>query len=494
MKFSYLFYLTFSLLLISSCRQTDITVVSNEAITVTQSQSPTTSARVTSQKLRIGELERIVGFDPLFSQHHSNQRVLQLIYEGLVGLDADGGIVPVLASKWEVSEDSLLYTFTLNNNARFQDSAAFIDGKGRAITSRDVYETFRRMTDPNVPPSAAAIFSDAIQGFDAFNRERRQVYISSDRSLSTIQGIQIIDNQTISFILTKQAKNFLELLASPFAVIYPPELSTRLQDQPIGSGPYRLLRIQSDTLVTLEKSSVYWNTSYTNTIQSVDFRRFRSDSDILRAVIDRQIDFIPETNPNSRIQLMSGTSTLRDEYKNDFNLTITEGGDYSSFIFNPSNGYGLNSAAQNLILQYVNPDSLRSLISQSGIEFVSWEYAPGTVQVDTMSNKDKFTIAFTGENANNYLARNIYYLVNNRLPLTLVRSNVISREITWAVLHQKDFISKTNLSNHNMIEIARFSNPRYAITNNLVNNLSLNTHAWWINLDKVNIRLAGNLQ
>jgi hypothetical protein len=255
-----------------------------------------------------------------------------------------------------------------------------------------------------------------------------------------------------------------------------------------------LSRVQADTLITLDKSPVYWKTSYSNTIQSVDFRRFKSDSDILRAVANRQVDLIPELNPNSRIQLTTDKLTLKDDFTNDFNLTSTEGNDYSKLVFNPLNGYGLDINNQNLILKYVNPDSLNSLIRQSGIEFDRWPYSSSTVPMDTSLDKDKVTLAFAGENASGYLARNIYYLADNRLPLTLVKSNVISREITWAIIYENGMISRSNVSRQPLLEIARFSNPRYAIMNNLVSNLSLNSHPWWLNLDRVNIRLSGNVQ
>lgn len=493
MKYRYLYYLTFTVFLITSCRQTDITVVRSEAITVSadSSSQQSTPTRTLPQKIRVGELERITGFDPLFVRHNSNHRVLQLIYEGLVGYDADGNIIAVLASEWEISEDSLLYTFTLKDNIRFQDSPAFIDGKGRAITARDVYENFRRMTDPSVPQTAATLFSDVIQGFDAFNRERREVYISADRSLTTIQGIQVLDNKTIAFVLTKRAKNFLELLAGPYALIYPPELASRLMDQPIGSGPYRLSQVLADTMVTLIKAPFYWNSTYSNTIQSVDFRKFRSDSDILRAVINRQIDIIPELNPNSRIQLTTDKFTLKEEFGSDFDLIITEGYDFTSLVFNPFNGYGLTENDKGLILNHVNPDSLNELIQQSGITFEAWDYTNNLISIDTTS---RMTLAFSGENTSNYLARNLYFLTNNRLPLTLVRSNVLSREITWAVLYESGLNNGNNVPSRSFIRIARFNNPRYAVINSLVENLSLNENPWWFKLDEVSIRLTATPQ
>ncbi|MBW2149818.1 MAG: hypothetical protein JRI22_22735, partial [Deltaproteobacteria bacterium] len=48
-----------------------------------------------------------------------------LIYESLVNLDEDCRPVPCLADKWEVSDDGLVYTFSLHKGIRFHDGTPF---------------------------------------------------------------------------------------------------------------------------------------------------------------------------------------------------------------------------------------------------------------------------------------------------------------------------------------------------------------------------------
>src|SRR5688572_30760413 len=48
--------------------------------------------------------------------------ILNNVYDGLIGLDADTGeFTPALAESWEVSEDGLTYTFHLRQGVMFHD-------------------------------------------------------------------------------------------------------------------------------------------------------------------------------------------------------------------------------------------------------------------------------------------------------------------------------------------------------------------------------------
>src|SRR5258708_14561179 len=47
------------------------------------------------------------------------------VYEGLVQFAADGGVQPMLALSWEISDNAPPYVFHLKNGVRFYDGAAF---------------------------------------------------------------------------------------------------------------------------------------------------------------------------------------------------------------------------------------------------------------------------------------------------------------------------------------------------------------------------------
>ena len=81
------------------------------------------------------------GLDPHTQTAFSSFRLLELIYEPLVDLDADLNIVPALAESWEFSDDGLTLTFHLRQGVKFHDGADF--------TSDDVNASFDRILDEN---------------------------------------------------------------------------------------------------------------------------------------------------------------------------------------------------------------------------------------------------------------------------------------------------------------------------------------------------------
>ncbi len=80
--------------------------------------------------LRMAWAQDATGLDPHKQTAFSSLRLLELIYEPLVRLDADLKIVPGIATSWEFSADGKQLTFKLDPKAKFQN--------GAAVTSADV--------------------------------------------------------------------------------------------------------------------------------------------------------------------------------------------------------------------------------------------------------------------------------------------------------------------------------------------------------------------
>ncbi|MFC0268854.1 peptide ABC transporter substrate-binding protein [Kushneria aurantia] len=66
--------------------------------------------------------------------------VLGDLYEGLVTLGPEGDYRPGVARDWSVSDDGLVWTFELRDNARWSD--------GEAVTAEDFVLAFQRVLDP----------------------------------------------------------------------------------------------------------------------------------------------------------------------------------------------------------------------------------------------------------------------------------------------------------------------------------------------------------
>ena len=75
-------------------------------------------------------LDTPVKLDPAFASSDSEIAVLNNVYDYLVDVDHQSKIQPRLAQAWKISDDGLIYTFTLAPNVTFHD--------GSPLTARDV--------------------------------------------------------------------------------------------------------------------------------------------------------------------------------------------------------------------------------------------------------------------------------------------------------------------------------------------------------------------
>ncbi|RYG87143.1 MAG: ABC transporter substrate-binding protein, partial [Alphaproteobacteria bacterium] len=74
--------------------------------------------------LRMAWAQDATGLDPHKQTAFSSLRLLELIYEPLVRLDAELSVVPAVADSWEFTGEGKVLTFKLNPNAKFSDGAA----------------------------------------------------------------------------------------------------------------------------------------------------------------------------------------------------------------------------------------------------------------------------------------------------------------------------------------------------------------------------------
>lgn len=262
----------------------------------------------------IGELQQSYSIDPLFALYPASERMVGLIYEGLTRLDENGDVQPALAESWEVSEDSLRYTFKLREKAFFHDDPAFNTGQGRRVRAQDVRFVFTRMTERGVPEKAARMFNPHIEGFEAYFTQRRYAFFENERLMNHIPGITAVDENTIEFRVNAPAPEFLELLAHPQAAVYPEEAfnqrAGRGEARAVGSGPFVFSQMQGDTLVTLERNFDFYDENrVAQGLNSIQFRFYREEAKLFSALSAGEIQLIPQVGPlTAQTVLMTGDS------------------------------------------------------------------------------------------------------------------------------------------------------------------------------------------
>jgi oligopeptide transport system substrate-binding protein len=167
----------------------------------------------------------LVSLDPAKASDSQGFTVIGLLYGGLVRLDGDLNVIPELAESWTVSEDGLVYTFTLREGAAFSD--------GSAVTASDVVWSLTHALDPATGGWTGPFYLSNIAGAN-------EVASGSTPELS---GAVAVDDRTVQITILQPSAYFLSQLTFGSAKIVSSKQATtdaQWENNPLSSGPFQL--------------------------------------------------------------------------------------------------------------------------------------------------------------------------------------------------------------------------------------------------------------
>ncbi len=483
-----------ALFLLWGCKQPETVVVEENPTTIatdtTSKQSPSKSD-AEFRELLIGEYQPINSLDPLFADNAASMRAVQLVYEGLVRLNQNGSVVAGMANNWEISNDSLSYTFTLRPDIYYQDSEIFSTGTGRRLVAQDVKYVFERMAKSDVPPHAANLFMN-IQGFEPYYQEQRLVYHPTNRSISGVSGITVQDQQTITFELEQPDPNFLKKLATPFAVIYPHEAvaQTVTNFTPVGAGPFNFTqRSSSESVLTFSKFNGYYNAEEIN-LNRVDITTSKSESDLFRSMGTGNLYLLPQLGPQLMKNVLNTDGALMGSYEDRFALQQGSGSTEYVLRHNPHSKL-TNSGAQTIFhllatdsISYTNQFPGKYVTSQTtDTSNVSIDPASLNEQLYAVYSDDPFVRTFLGTLSNS--------LSSYGSSLNMIQIQAPSQNTE--LLFTKNYPLIPNNLWDDYQPLYRFSVTQAALMRNEIEGLELNEYPWWFNLRGVTLPAAENM-
>ena len=253
-------------------------------------------------------------FDPLTMKNPKDFIVSWQIYEGLLGLDNNGNIRPVLAEKWETS-DNQVWRFHLRKGVRFHASVLFgTPAKSRLVTAQDVVASYTAFCSPAAYP--AFLLMDSLQGCADCNAGKKQ----------NVEGIRALDENTVEIRLLKPEPFFLNRLTTSWISIFPHEaLESRYKDTwgltlAVGTGPYRMLS-RSNTEIVLERNPEYRDKTQEGTIGRLTFRVIKNDQVRLIELKKGGIDLML-ISPTLYPTVLEPNGLLKPEYAGMFRTKV----------------------------------------------------------------------------------------------------------------------------------------------------------------------------
>ena len=182
--------------------------------------------------------------DPHLTTDTTSAGLVVELFSGLVALNTDLQLVPDIAERWEISDDSMLYTFHIRDNAKFHD--------GTRITAQDFKWSLERAVSPETAsPVADTYLGDIVGVEDAL-----------EGVTSEISGVTVVDDSTLQIQIDAPKAYFLQKLTYPTAYVLQRENvesgGRNWTDTLNGSGPFKLKEYRIGERIILERNEHYY--------------------------------------------------------------------------------------------------------------------------------------------------------------------------------------------------------------------------------------------
>lgn len=193
-----------------------------------------------TQILRRGNGEEPGSLDPVLADDIHAFNVLADLYEGLVSEAADGSLIPGVAESWAVSDDGLVYTFTLRKSARWSN--------GDPVVAADFLRTFHRVASP-MSNSGYAFLLEPVRNFPE---------ALADKVRPNDIGVAAPTDYMLEISLSAPAAHLLSVLALPIAFPAHPS-SADVEPSTISNGAFKLSERQIAGPIRLLRNEHYWD-------------------------------------------------------------------------------------------------------------------------------------------------------------------------------------------------------------------------------------------
>lgn len=223
------------------------------------------------------------GLDPAIVDDGESSKPIVQMYEGLLQFgDSNTEVEPCLAESWDISEDGLTYTFHLRQGVKFHDGTDFNAEAVKFNVDRQTVNAVEGMT------YGSFVYGDVAE-------------------------CNVIDDYTVEFKLTKASTPFLNNLAMSLGapMVSPTaceQYDNNLNENPVGTGPYKFVRWDKGEAVVMERNEEYWGDK--GVAKNIVFRTITDNSARVVALTNGEVDIIDGIDANVVDQITAAGCVL----------------------------------------------------------------------------------------------------------------------------------------------------------------------------------------
>ncbi len=198
-------------------------------------------------------LDEHSSLDPQVVEDVTGAEVVRDLFEGLMNQDADGNLVPGVATGYETNEDKTQYTFTLRDNAKWSN--------GEPVVAGDFVYAWKRAVDPELS-SPYSWFMEIM------SIENASEIIAGEKPVDEL-GVSAPDDQTLVVNLTAPIPYFAQMTThsttfpAPQKVIEEFGSDWTKPENMVSNGAYVLTEHLPMERSTRERNAMYWDNENT---------------------------------------------------------------------------------------------------------------------------------------------------------------------------------------------------------------------------------------
>ncbi|WP_366140792.1 ABC transporter substrate-binding protein [uncultured Algibacter sp.] len=252
---------------------------------------------------RYNEYGNINTLDPAFSRTLQDNNICNQIFNGLVQLDNDLNILPCIAKDWTISEDGLLYTFSLRNDVYFHKHDLFGKDSTRIVVANDFEYSLNRLRDKKIAAPGSWV-------------------------LNKVDDFKAINDSIFEIRLKQPFPAFIGLLTMKYCSVIPKEIAEhygmKFRSKPIGTGPFKFKRWEENIKLVLRKNQNYFEKDETGNslpyLEAVALTFLPDKQSEFLQFAQSNIDYLSGLDASYKDELLTADGQLREMYIESVNM------------------------------------------------------------------------------------------------------------------------------------------------------------------------------
>ena len=191
--------------------------------------------------------------DPQVVEDVSGSEIVRDLFEGLMNQDAEGNLVPGVATEYTTNEDKSVYTFKLRDNAKWSN--------GDPVTAGDFVYAWKRLVNPELA-SPYAWFGELM------SIENAEAIIAGEKPIDDL-GVTAVDEHTLEVRLSKSLPYFPAMTTHASTFPSPQKVIEEFGDEwtrpenIVSNGAYVLTEHVPSERSVRERNEMYWDNENT---------------------------------------------------------------------------------------------------------------------------------------------------------------------------------------------------------------------------------------